>query len=431
MTAHDDQRAVGRRSILGLAGAAAVAALLPACSRDNGSGVSWQAIPSYSLQGTDPKRVTYLRRQFAAFQSSASLPITPEVSSADTAAAMSKLLLQASQGRAPDVAQVDGYIFGRMSRYAKPLAAQMSAHRLRVDDWFPSLQQVMTGGTDSVRGLQFTSDVRVLYYRKDVVPKPPSTWDELIAMAKPLAARGLQVLFPAGRSEGAVTTTLWPQVWAQGAELFDASGQPTFESGKAYDAVRDALAVVERCVADGVTPARVATFGAEDDQASDVVAGRVAMFLGGNWQAAALNNSLPDKNFFEAWDVAPIPSISGERHVTSAGGWVWAAFTDDRRSLDTGIDWVVRTFVSDEGMAAWCTAGGYLPPRQSIYERPDYKQNPFTPVFREHLATLSRTRPAARKYLTVSNSLQVALSSVASGTSGAEQALDEALNRIA
>jgi multiple sugar transport system substrate-binding protein len=428
---HDGQPLVGRRSILGLAGAAAVGALLPACSRDDGAGVSWQAIPSYSLQGTDPKRVGYLRRQFDAYQSRAALPIRPEVSSADTAAAMSKLLLQASQGRAPDVAQVDGYVFGRMSRYAQPLTAQMSAHRLRLDDWFPSLQQVMTGGTDTVRGLQFTSDVRVLYYRKDVVRKPPSTWDEVIAMAKPLAARGLQVLFPAGRSEGAVTTTLWPQVWAQGAELFDADGQPAFESGAGYDAVRDSLAVVERCVAEGVTPARVATFGAEDDQASDVVAGRVAMFLGGNWQAAALNNALPDKDFFEAWGVAPIPSISGERHATAAGGWVWAAFTDDRRSVDTGIDWVVRTFVSDEGMAAWCTAGGYLPPRQSIYERPDYKQNPFTPVFREHLATLSRTRPAARKYLTVSNSLQVALSSVASGTSGAEQALDEALNRIA
>lgn len=431
MNAHLAEVGLSRRTMLKLAGVGAVTTLLPACSVGDAGGVSWQAIPPYSLQGTDPKRVSYLRAQLEGFTAEGGRRIIPEVSSADTAAAMSKLLLQASQGRAPDVAQVDGYIFGRLARYAQPLNDQLTRHGLHLDDWFPSLQKVMTGGGQTVRGLQFTSDVRVLYYRKDVVPRPPATWDELISMAKPLRESGLQVLFPAGRSEGAVTTTVWPQVWAQGAELINADGEPAFESGKGYDAMREALAVVERCVKAGITPHRVATFGKEDDQASDVVAGRVAMFLGGNWQAAAINNVLPDKDFFEKWGVAPIPSISGERHVTSAGGWVWAGFTDDQQKIDTGVDWVMRTFVSDEGMAAWCSAGGYLPPRQSVYDRPDYTQNRFTPVFRQHLAEYSRTRPGARKYLAVSNTIQIALSSVASGDSSADRALDQALNRIA
>ena len=174
----------------------------------------------------------------------------------------------------------------------------------------------------------------------------------------------------------------------------------------------------------------MATFGGEDDQNADIVAGRVAMFLGGSWQAAALNNLLPDKDFFTRFGVAPIPSVSGEEHVTSAGGWVWAGFTDDSAKLDAGIDWVTRTFVGDDGMASWCSIGGYLPPRQSVYDNPDYESNPFTPVFRDHLANFARGRPADRKYLEVSDSMQVALSGVASGSVEPDQALDDALNRL-
>jgi multiple sugar transport system substrate-binding protein len=318
-----------------------------------------------------------------------------------------------------------------MAPYAQPLTDQMAKAGFQLDDWFPSLRSVMTGDGSEVRGLQFTTDVRVLYHRLDLVPTPPATWDDLIGMAQPLAQNGHYVLFPGGRSEGAVLTTLWPQYWGQGAELFDASGEPAFQSGAAYTAMRDALGVVERLVKAGISPSRVATFGSEDNANADVVAGRVAIFLGGSWQAAALNNLLPEHDFFTRWGVAPIPSVAGNGHVTSAGGWVWAAFTSDRAKVDAGMDWVTRAFVSDAGMAAWCTIGGYLPPRQSVYARPEYQQNAFTPVFRDHLNTFARTRPAARKYLAVSNSMQVALSSVAAGTTTAEQALNQALDRVA
>lgn len=419
-----------RRDVLRLMGAGAAAGLMSACSSGSDARtVSWQAIPSYSLQGTDPKRVGYLQQQRVAYESESGYRLDPQVTVTDTSAAMAKLLLQASQQRAPDISQVDGYVFGRTARYARPIDRQLAEAGLRLDDWFPSLRAVMTGGGDNVRGLQFTTDVRVLYYRKDLVPKPPATWDELVGMTKPLAARGQYMTFPAGRSEGAVNTTLWPQFWAQGAELFDAAGAPTFGSGKEYDAMRNALRIVRQLIDNGVSPDRVATFGSEDNQNSDVVAGRVAMFIGGNWQAAALNNLLPDKDFFTRFGVAPIPSLSGE-HVTSAGGWVWGGFTDDDRKLDAGIDWVMRTFVSDAGMASWCSLGGYLPPRQSVYENPQYQKNAFTPIFREHLATYARGRPAARKYLEVSNSMQIALSSVASGAAEPDEALDDALNRL-
>ncbi len=424
--------APSRRNVLQLLAAGAAVAGLPACGSggsDPGT-VGWQAIPSYSLQSSDPKRVEYLSESLRAFDADSPVSVNPLVTSADTAAAMAKLLLQASQGRAPDVSQVDGYVFGRMARFAKPLDQRMQEWDLQLDDWFPSLQDVMTSGRDSVRGLQFTTDVRVLYYRKDLIDRPPASWDELISLAPKLQDNGAVFTFPAGRSEGAVTTTLWPQYWAQGQDLFDADGEPAFFTGPGYDAMLNALTIVQQNVASGASPARIATFGAEDNQNADIVAGRVGMFIGGNWQAAALNNLMPDTDFYTEFGVAPIPTVSGEDPVTSAGGWVWAGFADEDEKLSAGMDWVQRTFVSDEGMAAWCSIGGYLPPRQSIYEQDFYTQDPFTETFRDHLANYARGRPGQPKYLQVSNAMQVALSSVAAGSAEPSQALDSALNRL-
>lgn len=426
-----DALRIARRDLFRVAGAGAAAALLGGCGGGGSArSFAWQAIPSYSLQATNPDVADYVRRQLAQYRRASSYDIEAEVSSADVVAAMAKLLLQAAQGRAPDIAQGDSYIFGRMADHAQPLNERMTASALRLDDWFPSIQQVMTGGGGpDVRGLQFTTDVRVLYRRRDLVPEAPTTWDDVVSMAKPLAEKGQYLLFPGGRSEGSVTTTLWPQYWAQGHELFDDDGRLTFASGAGYDAMRAGLGTVERAVAEGITPKSVANFGSEDDMNTDIAAGRVAMFLGGNWQAATLDSAL-DQDFYRTWAVSPLPTVDGATPVTSAGGWLWGAFSREPGIVDAAVDWVVQSFVGDRGMAAWCSIGGYLPPRKSVYLLPEYKQNPFTPVFREHLENYARTRPAARDYQQVSNALQVALSSVASGATGATEALDQALTAI-
>lgn len=421
---------LNRRDLLKLTGAGGAAALLGGCAGEAAGTFSWQAIPSYSLQSTSPPVADYIRRQLAAFEDRSQLGIDEEVSSADIVAAMAKLLLQASQGRAPDIAQSDSYIFGRMTPYAQPLDDRMQQAGLRLDDWFPSLQQVMTAGGSTVRGLQFTTDVRALYHRLDLVPEAPATWDELVSIAKPLAEKGKYFLFPGGGSEGAVTTTLWPQYWAQGAELFRPDGSVAFGSGSAYDAMRASLGIVERCLSEGITPQAAANYGLEDDMNPDIVAGRVSMFMGGSWQAAALDSIVPGGNFFRDWGVAPLPTLGGGPPVTSAGGWVWTAFTEDQTEVDAGVDWVLQAFVGDQGMASWCSVGGYLPPRKSVYDLPEYEQNPFTPVFREHLEKYARTRPPDEDYQEVSSALQVALSSVASGSAGATEALDAALTTI-
>lgn len=422
---------LNRRRLLGLV-AAAGAAGLAGCGTNSvpPKSFSWQAIPTSSLQAPTRDRVDYLRGRLREFERRSGWRVVPEVMSEDIDASMAKLLLQASQGRAPDISMVDSYVFGRFARYARDLAPALRTAGLRLDGWFPQFQEVMTAETGQVRALQFNTDVRVLYYRKDLVPDPPASWDELLHVGRRTAAKGKYLFFPASRSEGSVNTALWPQYWSQGGRILNPDGSPGFAAEPHRTAMIDSLRYVRRLVTEGLAPRRIATFLGEDESNPDVIAGRAAMFIGGSWQGADLQELVKREDFAKNWGAAPIPSRSGDNHACVAGGWTWAAFADDPQRVAQGMKFVIDSYVGDAGMARWCTLGGYLPTREAVYDHPDYHGDAFTDVFREHLARYARVRPQSREYQQVSSAMQVALSAVASLSQEPEEAVDSALAQI-
>ncbi|WP_158889639.1 extracellular solute-binding protein [Amycolatopsis anabasis] len=424
-----ERRAVSRRRLLGLAAAGAVS--LGACGTERPPrSFRWQMIPTYSLQAPSPERVDYIRARLAEYRRATGWEPLPEVSSNDINAAMAKLLLQASQGRAPEVGQVDSYVFPRFARYAKGLTDPLRRAGLRLDDWFPQFREVMTAGTGEPRAVQFNTDVRVLYYRRDLVPKPPASWDEVISVGRRTAARGKYFLFCGSRSEDSVNTALWPQYWSQGGEILNADGSAGFASGAGRQAMIDSLGFLRRLITEGITPQRISTLRGDDDVNPDVIAGNVAMFLGGSWQGADLQNLVKGADFAREWGAAPVPSRSGDNHRCVAGGWTWASFAEDPEVVRQSMKLVLDAYTGDEGMAKWCTLGGYLPTRESVYDHPDYHGDAFTPVFREHLRRYARVRPLRREYQQVSGAMQIALSSVTSLSKEPEEAVDAALAQI-
>ncbi|WP_028935892.1 extracellular solute-binding protein [Pseudonocardia spinosispora] len=423
--------ALSRRRALGLAAAAGVAAALTGCGTGRPPhSFRWQMIPSYSLQAPLPERVAYVRSRIAEYERTTGWRPIPEVSSSDITAAMAKLLLQASQGRAPEIGQVDSYLFGRFSRYAGDLTGPLAQAGLALDSWFPQFREVMTLGSGQPRSIQFNTDVRVLYYRRDLVPTPPSSWDEVLSIGRANAAKGKYFLFAGSRSEDSVNTTLWPQLWSQGGEILDPDGSPAFASGPGRTAMIDGLGFIRRLITEGITPRRVANLRSDDDCNPDVLAGNVAMFLGGSWQGADLQNLVKNGDFGKEWGAAPIPSRSGDNHACVAGGWTWASFAQAPEVVHQSMKLVIDAYAADEGMAKFCTLGGYLPTREPVYDHPAYRGDAFTPVFRDHLRRYARVRPLRREYQQVSSAMQIALSSVTSLTKEPEEALDAALAQV-
>ncbi len=430
------KRVVSRREFLRLGGAGVAGALLlgsVGCGGDDTSGenaIGWQAIPAYSLQAPDENRVEYIQNAISSWEESSGYAIDPLVTSSDVTEAMALLLEQASQNRAPDIAMVDSYILPRFYDFVQPIGEYLGD--IPLSDYFPFAREVMTGEDGEVKGLQFTTDVRVMYYRTDLISTPPTSWAELLRTGQDLLSEELTpYLFPAGRDEATVTTSLFPYFWAQGGELTDADGTPVFGEGENREAMVNSLSFIEECVESGITPRRVTDYAKETDLNGDVASGRTAMFLGGNWQVNLLKEIIGAEQFISQWEVAPIPSMEGgDNHATTAGGWVWGVFAEDEEKQRAGVDFLKSAFVSDQGMAGWCSIGGYLPPRQAVFEVPDYRGNEYTDTFREHLNRYARNRPAAETYQDISTALQVAVGQVVSRDASPEQALETAVRSV-
>ena len=122
--------------------------------------------------------------------------------------------------------------------------------------------------------------------------------------------------------------------WAQGGELVDAAGKPVFGEGRNRAAMLNLLGFLKRTIDTGAESNRVVNYRFEADLYPEILQGKVAMFLGGNWMAKQLRE-LGDKS---DWGIAPIPLMTPGDPVTAAGGWTYAVFTPDakeRRSLST------------------------------------------------------------------------------------------------
>jgi multiple sugar transport system substrate-binding protein len=436
------KRTMNRREFLRIGGTGLAGAVLlgsSGCAGEQGSekrggenAIGWQAIPAYSLEAPEENRVEYIQNAISSWEEASGSTIDPLVTSSNVTEAMALLLEQASQGRAPDLAMVDSYIFPRFYEYVRPVGEYLDD--ISLDDYFPFIREIMTGPEGEVMGMQFTTDVRVMYYRRDLIPTPPASWDELLRTGRDLLSEDEELtpyVFPAGRDEATVTTSLFPYFWASGGELVDGEGNPAFGEGENREAMLGSLGFIQECVESGVTPRRVTDYGQETDLNGDVASGQTAMFLGGNWQVPQLKEIIGAEQFVSQWDVAPIPSSEGgDNHATTAGGWVWGVFTDDEEKQRAGVDFLKSAFVGDQGMAGWCNVGGYLPPRQSVFETPEYQGNEYTDTFREHLSRYARNRPAAEAYQDISTALQVAVGQVVSGEASPEQALETAVRSV-
>src|SRR5215211_5042821 len=217
----------------GFAGAALLGSAGCGGEGESEEAIGWQAIPGYSLQAPDENRVEYIQNAISSWEQSSGYTIDPLVTSSNVNEAMALLLEQASQSRAPDLAMVDSYIFPRFYEYVRPVGDYLGG--ISLDDYFPFIREGMSSPDGEVRGMQFTTDVRVMYYRRDLIPTPPSSWGELLQTGRDLLSEDENLtpyLFPAGRDEATVTTSLFPYFWAQGGELVDGEGNPIFGEGE-------------------------------------------------------------------------------------------------------------------------------------------------------------------------------------------------------
>ena len=244
-----------------------------------------------------------------------------------------KLLLAAAAGRLPDVASIDSFWLPLFLEggHLQPLNPYWPAEDRA--DFLPFTIDTLSDRRGNIYGVWHETDCRALFYRKDLVPVPPETWDELIddrrAASRRSAASPAICTTPAD-GKRTVFDHL-PMFWAQGGELVDARRPPRLRPAAASRSPDPRADVPARHGA--AAARRRARCSASNDYkqlSAAAIAGDVAMFLGGNWQIRELKDALSPEEFAK-WAIAPIPQYRAGPAPTGTGGWIWVVFSQGSR----------------------------------------------------------------------------------------------------
>jgi multiple sugar transport system substrate-binding protein len=245
-------------------------------------------------------------------------------------------------------------------------------------------------------------DVRVLWYRTDVVARPPDTWTELVASGHAFG-------FP-GRESG-LFGTFFELVVSHGGQLFDGDARPTMTSPEAVAAVETLCQLAARAPAD--LPA-----WHYDQVDAALLDGRVALAAAwpggyGHIRASAIYDRLR---------AAPYPS-GPVRRVSYAGCHAWAVPTTCG-DVPAAVDLVARLCSAEA--SALDAAGGSVCAHMAAFaavEPVDAVDAERLRVTRETIAGAMITYPPLARFPEIEDAGWGAINAALRGTIDAKDAV--------
>jgi multiple sugar transport system substrate-binding protein len=273
-----------------------------------------------------------------------------------------------------------------------------------LDDVLPGPAASVTW-KNKVYGIPSNTNVQLLWYRKDLVPTPPKTWDEMIAMAKKLPPTKGNILEQGQKYEGYV---VWFNnlVASAGGTIVNAEGRPTLDAS----AVK-AAQIIKDVATSGRADPSLST-SQEDPSRLAFEAGKGAFLL--NWPyvfAAARTDAKTNpttKKVFENMGYARWPGVNkGEPSKVSIGGAnLGIPKTGQNPALATQA---ALCMTSPKWQAQEAINEGLPPVTNATYDDGKVREvYPFADLLREQLKD-SVVRPATPSYSDVTLAIQSSL----------------------
>lgn len=166
------------------------------------------------------------------------------------------LVTQITGGNGPDVAYM---IPDELRAFQAKVALDPIPDSVSRKDYRPAALDAATvdgtlyGAPVLMSVIPGTCDKKVL--AQAGVTEPPATWDDLMAIAPALKAKGLYATQIDATNAAALNTTFYPWIWQAGGDVFDGSGKLTIKS----DAAEKALTYLTDLVEKGYAPKAEAT----------------------------------------------------------------------------------------------------------------------------------------------------------------------------
>jgi multiple sugar transport system substrate-binding protein len=337
-----------------------------------------------------------------------------------------------AEGRAPDVALLDSVWVAEFAAAGFLRALdELDSAWLRREHEADFLDALVAA--DRYEGRTFAvsafADVAGLWYRRRELERfgldPPTTWAQLRAAARTLAAAGVaQPTVMPGGSKGGETTAycLLAFLASNGVQVLR-DGGVSLHSREAVQALR----YLRRLVEDGLMSPEVVAY--EWDRPIRLLAqGRAAMCLGGSYETRALAESM-GVPLDELWDhvgFSAVPGGPSGRPASVTGGMVFAIFRQAAQPKPAMR--LLQSVVAPEALARVAATQGRVPPRRAAIALTQLEPSFVSMV----VQTLDRavTRPATPSYPRVSAQLQAMLEAVLTGRLGPERAAQRAAEMI-
>ena len=268
-------------------------------------------------------------------------------------------------------------------------------------DVFPPVVKTATF-EDKLYGAPFNSNTQLLWYRKDLVPKPPTTWDQMIDMAEEMGPdEGGQIQVQANRYEG---FTAWTN-----AMILSAGGQilssPT-EVSLAEDPTEAGIAPMGRLANSSAAPSNLSTSD-EDSSRLGFESGDAAFMVNYTFAYGSAKENVPDiaKNM----GAARYPGIKdGEQSRPPLGGFNLGISSFSEHS---DLAFEAANCLTDPKQQLVVTELDGLPPvRENLYTDKVVKTAypGFAELIRESIETAG-PRPVTPAYQDVTLAIQTAL----------------------
>ena len=273
---------------------------------------------------------------------------------------------------------------------------------------------------DELWAAPFNTNAGFLYYRTDLVDEPPQTWDELAQMAQEIGEReGIGGYVAQGSQYEGMVVNFLELVWGAGGGLVSEDGDEAVlaEGG----AGAQALEFLQQARQDGVLAPGFNTL--TEEEARFLFQGGDAVFMR-NWPYAyALMSGEDEENPSEVagnFDIAPIPTFTGEGTVSALGGFNLAvsAFSEKKDQAKEFIAWSA----TDPDAQALLAEDSTPPVRQDTYE--ELQDDPVMALLGEILPD-ARPRPPVPEYNFLSQDIQQVIFPAYNSSAPVEQTIED------
>ena len=261
-----------------------------------------------------------------------------------------------------------------------------------------------------------SSDGGILYYRKDLVPTPPKTWDEMMSMCSIAKTNNIGCYSGQFKKYEGLTVNASEAINSAGGAVLDANGKPNLLTAEA----KAGMANLTKAYANGDIPKEAITF--QEEESRQAFQDGKLLFLRNCPYVYNLATTEGSSKVKDVLGMTALPGKTGPG-ASSLGGHS-AAVSVYSKNKATALDFL-KFLTTEETQKFFATQGSLAPVLGKLYDDKELVAKlPYLPVLKTSIEN-AVPRPVTPFYPAVTKAIETNVYAALQGQKSSEQALKD------